>query len=146
MQRRLMALAPLLAGLIACSPAGPAGDGELADALAEADEATVADFSGAMPRPCALLSRAEVEAAIGPLSGAAVQPPEQATDVAEARCQWQGGEGRVLRLAASGEGGLERFVPTTTDRCVAGTPDTPRRAALPDVLLLNEPESASRRR
>ena len=99
----------LCAVLIGCSRSGPASDMEFADAQAEADEATAVDFSGAVLRACALLSREEVVAAIGPLIGEPVQPPEDAADTAESRCVWRGAEDRELVLAASGEGGRERL-------------------------------------
>ena len=95
--------------LIGCAPSGPAPDTEFADAQAEADEATAVDFSGAVLRPCALLTREEVAAAIGPLTGDPVQPVEQAADTAESRCVWRSAEEHALVLAASGEGGMERL-------------------------------------
>jgi len=100
---------PLCVALLACSPPDAAPDTELADAMAEADEATAMTFGGPPLQPCALLSRAEVAAAIGPLAGDPVQPPEDAADTAEARCLWRAEGDRVLSLAGSGEGGPERL-------------------------------------
>lgn len=96
--------------MIACSrDAVRAPDQELADALAEADEATAMDFSGPPLQACGLLSRDEVQAVIGVLAGPPVSPPEDAADTAEARCVWHGTEDRALSIAASREGGSERL-------------------------------------
>jgi len=103
----------LIAGLAGCSRGGGAGsngsDVELADALAEADEATAVSFTGAPLAICELLSTAEVELAIGTLSAPARPLPEEATDSSEARCEWRGSEGRVLSLAGAREGAAERL-------------------------------------
>jgi hypothetical protein len=107
----------LCAALIACSRIGPSPETELADAQAEADEATATDLSGSTLAACGLLTRAEVQAAIGPLSDEPASPPEDPNDTAEGRCLWHGADGRVLGLAASGEGGDERIgaiQPSTT--------------------------------
>lgn len=109
--RKLLCLAAACGLLmIACSrDAVRTPDQELADALAEADDATAADFSGPPLQACGLLSREEVQAAIGLLAGPPVSPPEDAADTAEARCVWHGTGDRALSIAASREGGTERL-------------------------------------
>jgi len=87
----------------------PTPDQELADAQAEADEATAADFRGPLIQACELLSRDEVQAVLGPLANPPDSPPEDASDTAESRCVWHGAEDRALSLAASHEGGAERI-------------------------------------
>ncbi len=108
--RKLLCLAALCGVLVACSrDVARSPDQELADAQAEADEATAADFSGPPLQACALLSLDEVQSAIGPLAGSPVSPPEEASDTAEARCVWHGSEDRALSIAASHEGGADRI-------------------------------------
>jgi hypothetical protein len=108
---RKLLLLVAVALVVGCSrnitaPADP----QLADAQAQADEITAAaDFGGGQLDACRLLSRGEVEAAIGALSGPPQSPPEDASDTAEGRCVWRGQDGRVLAIAASGEGGSERL-------------------------------------
>jgi len=96
--------------LAACSRnASPHFDADLADAQAQAEEATAVDFSGQALDACGLLSREEVAEAIGTLSGDPVSPPDDASQSAEGRCVWHGADGRELTLAASDEGGMERL-------------------------------------
>jgi hypothetical protein len=109
--RKLLCLAAAWGLLmVACSrDAVRAPDQELADTLAEADEATAMDFSGPPLQACGLLSQEEVSGAIGALAGPPVSPPEDAADTAEARCVWHGTDDRALLIAASREGGTERL-------------------------------------
>ena len=96
--------------MVGCSPdRAPVRASELADAQAQADEATAVDFSGRSLNACGLLAREEVASAIGPLAGEPVAPAEDAADTAEGRCVWHGSDGRALSVAASEEGGAERL-------------------------------------
>lgn len=99
-----------IALLAACSRGGaPLPETDLADAQAQADEATAADFGAPSLDACGLLSRDEVTAAIGALAGDPESPPENAADTAEGRCIWRAVDGRSLSVAASDEGGAERI-------------------------------------
>jgi hypothetical protein len=107
--RRLWCLAALCGVLGACSrDAARFPDPELADAQAQAEE-SAAGFQTTSLAACGLLSRDEVQAAMGPLAGPPTTPPEDAQDTAQGRCVWRGEDGRALALAASDEGGAERL-------------------------------------